>query len=76
MVIVINSKIMKNLTNISIFNDYQKCSVTNGIIRYFGTLIFLIGIISTGLSICVFARKPLRMSVFFCKIILFKIIFY
>ncbi len=52
---------MKNLTNISIFNDYEKCLIANGIIRYFGTLIFFIGIISTGLSICVFARKPLRM---------------
>jgi len=52
---------MKNWTNISTFNDYQKCLIANGIIRYFGTLIFFIGIISTGLSICVFARKPLRM---------------
>ncbi|CAF1218225.1 unnamed protein product [Rotaria sp. Silwood1] len=51
---------MKNNTNISIFNDYKKCTLTNGIIRYFGTFIFLIGIISSVLSICVFARKPLR----------------
>ncbi|CAF2503451.1 unnamed protein product [Rotaria sp. Silwood2] len=51
---------MKNNTNFSIINDYKKCTFTNGIIRYFGTFIFLIGIISSVLSICVFARKPLR----------------
>ncbi|CAF0889482.1 unnamed protein product [Rotaria sordida] len=51
---------MKNNTNFSIPNDYRKCTFTNGIIRYFGTFIFLIGIISSVLSICVFARKPLR----------------
>jgi hypothetical protein len=46
------------------FDDYQKCYITNRIIRYFGTFIFFIGIISTGLSICVFTRKPLRMFFF------------
>ena len=40
--------------------DYQRCPLTNGILRYFGTLIFLVGMISTVLSIAVFARKPLR----------------
>lgn len=70
---------MKNKTNFSTFNGYQECTTTNGILRYFGTFIFLIGVISSILSICVFARKPLRTC--FYKIILFlsykfKIIFY
>ncbi|CAF1073138.1 unnamed protein product [Rotaria sp. Silwood1] len=54
---------MENDSNFSIFllNDYYSCTFTNGIlIRYFGTIIFIIGIISTLLSICVFTRKPLR----------------
>lgn len=51
---------MKNITNYSTSNGYQECTVTNNIIRYFGTFIFLIGIISSVLSICVFSRKPLR----------------
>ena len=42
-------------------NQNFKCPFTNQIlIRYIGTLIFFIGIISTLLSICVFTRKPLR----------------
>jgi len=41
-------------------NDPQSCTFTNGLIRYVGTMIFFIGIISTLLSICAFARKPLR----------------
>jgi hypothetical protein len=45
-----------------LLNDYPDCKFTNGIIRYFGTFIFLIGILSTVFSICVFARKPLRKS--------------
>jgi len=56
---------MENLSNLSIYltNDYDKCTFTNGIlIRYFGTFIFFIGILSTLLSICVFTRKPLRKS--------------
>jgi hypothetical protein len=55
---------MENLKNFSIYlsNDYDKCTFTNGIlIRYFGTSIFFIGILSTLLSIYVFTRKPLRM---------------
>ncbi|UJR38407.1 hypothetical protein I4U23_031076 [Adineta vaga] len=52
---------MKNNTNVSFLtNGYLNCNFTNGLIRYFGTFIFLIGIISTVLSICVFSRKPLR----------------
>ncbi|UJR07731.1 hypothetical protein I4U23_012015 [Adineta vaga] len=42
-------------------NEYHKCTVTNEIfIRYLGTFIFFIGLISTFLSIGVFTRKPLR----------------
>jgi hypothetical protein len=41
-------------------NEYQKCLLTNSLLRYFGTLIFFVGIVSTVLSIAVFARKPLR----------------
>ncbi len=55
---------MENLSNFSIYlsNDYDKCTFTNGIlIRYFGTFIFFIGILSTLLSIYVFTRKSLRM---------------
>lgn len=62
---------MKNLTNNSIFINYQECSFTNGMIKYFGTLIFFIGIISTGLSICVFARKQLRKNLFLFETFLF-----
>ena len=52
---------MRNSSNnISTFLGHQKCLVTNGILRYFGSLIFVVGIISTILSIAVFARKPLR----------------
>jgi hypothetical protein len=56
--------IMDNRSNRSeyLLNDYDKCTFTNGIlIRYVGTFIFCIGILSTLLSICVFTRKPLRM---------------
>jgi hypothetical protein len=51
---------MQNSTDFSLFDDLQKCLITNAIILYFGTLIFIVGIISTLLSICVFARKSLR----------------
>ncbi|CAF0964673.1 unnamed protein product [Rotaria sordida] len=54
---------MENHSHLSIFllNDYDSCTFTNEIlIRYFGIIIFSIGIISTLLSICVFTRKPLR----------------
>ena len=54
--------LMKNSTIYSVYDDLQNCSFTNAILRYFGTLIFTIGMISTILSICVFARKPLRKS--------------
>ena len=57
---------MENLANFSIdvSTDYSaQCTFTNEIlIRYIGTSIFFIGIISTLLSICVFTRKPLRKS--------------
>lgn len=55
---------MENQSNYSkyLLNDYDKCTFTNEIlIRYFGTFIFFMGILSTLLSICVFTRKPLRM---------------
>ena len=57
--------LMANTNNFSIplshENIHLKCSFTNQIlIRYVGTLIFFVGIISTLLSICVFTRKPLR----------------
>jgi hypothetical protein len=55
---------MEDLSNFSIYllNDYDKCTFTNEVLlRYLGTLIFFIGILSTLLSICVFTRKPLRM---------------
>ncbi|CAF1277481.1 unnamed protein product [Adineta steineri] len=51
---------INNTTSSASIYGYMNCSITNGIIRYFGTFIFLIGIFSTILSICVFARKPLR----------------
>ncbi|CAF4455414.1 unnamed protein product, partial [Adineta steineri] len=50
---------INNTTSSASIYGYMNCSITNGIIRYFGTFIFLIGILSTILSICVFARKPL-----------------
>lgn len=45
--------------------DYHQCTLTNEIcIRYLGTAIFCIGIVSTLLSIWVFTRKPLRTCLF------------
>jgi hypothetical protein len=71
---------MENLTNFSIsfLNDYNyQCSFTNEIlIRYVGTFIFFIGIISTLLSICVFTRKPLRKSDMFHLFFFSKIFVY
>ncbi|CAF1026815.1 unnamed protein product [Adineta steineri] len=54
---------MRNESNFSndLLNGYHKCTFTNEIlIRYVGTFIFFIGLLSTLLSICVFTRKPLR----------------
>ena len=52
-----------NITN-TIFvsgNDFHRCSFANGfLIRYIGTSIFFLGILSTLLSIGVFTRKALR----------------
>lgn len=49
-----------NTSNDTSGHDYDQCPITNGILRYFGALIFLVGILSTALSVGVFARKPLR----------------
>ena len=55
---------MNNYTNMTNFNDYQNCFLTNTIIRYFGTTIFIIGILSTTLSMAVFSQKPLRKFIY------------
>lgn len=52
----------RNLS-LSFVNDYDQCTFTNRILlRYVGTLIFFVGIVSTLLSIGVFTRRALRKS--------------
>lgn len=56
---------MENFTNETMIlaRAYDQCTFTNGIlIRFVGSAIFCIGIISTFLSIYVFTRKELRKS--------------